>query len=68
MESAVENCEGFLSKNPTWALDCVPNGTQLDLGDTMSIERYLDTLDAIADQEPDAFYTKPVAESIINTI
>lgn len=61
MESAVGNCEDFLSKNPTWALDCVPN-------DTMSIKRYLDMLDAIVDQGPDAFYTKPVAESIINTV
>jgi gamma-glutamyltranspeptidase len=68
MEPAVETREDFLSKNPTWALDCVPNGTQLDLGDTMSIKRYLDILDAIADQGPYAFYTKPVAESTINTI
>lgn len=68
MESVVGDGEDFLSKNPTWALDFAPNGTLLGLGDIITRKHYTDTLEAIADQGPDAFYTGPIAETMINAI
>lgn len=58
----------FLVKNPSWALDFAPNGTRLGLGDIITRKRYADTLEAIADQGPDAFYTGPIAKTMINAI
>ncbi|KAL2004692.1 hypothetical protein VTN00DRAFT_3220 [Thermoascus crustaceus] len=68
MKSAVGDGEDFLSKNPTWALDFAPNGTRLGLGDTITRKRYADTLEAIANQGPDAFYSGPIAETMINAL
>ncbi|KAJ6123642.1 nucleophile aminohydrolase [Penicillium samsonianum] len=68
MESVVGDGEDFLSKNPTWGLDFAHNGTLLGLGDIITRKRYADTLEAIADQGPDAFYTRPIAETVINAI
>ncbi|KAJ5342393.1 hypothetical protein N7541_011517 [Penicillium brevicompactum] len=68
MESAVGNGEDFLSKNPTWAIDFAPNGTRLGLGDKITRRRYADALEAIGKQGPDAFYTGPIAETMINAL
>lgn len=68
MKSAVGDGEDFLSKNPTWALEFAPNGTRLGLGDTITRKRYADTLEAIANQGPDAFYSGPIAETMINAL
>ncbi|OGE52752.1 hypothetical protein PENARI_c009G10880 [Penicillium arizonense] len=68
MKSAVGNGEDFLSKNPTWAIDFAPNGTRLGLGDTITRRRYADTLEAIAERGPDAFYTGSIAETMINAL
>ncbi|KAJ5312760.1 Gamma-glutamyltranspeptidase [Penicillium antarcticum] len=68
MKSAVGDGEDFLSKNPTWAIDFAPNGTRLGLGDTITRRRYADTLEAIAERGPDAFYTGPIAETMINAL
>ncbi|OJJ36914.1 hypothetical protein ASPWEDRAFT_38574 [Aspergillus wentii DTO 134E9] len=68
MKKAVDGEEDFLSKNPTWALDFAPNGTRLGLGDTMTRKRYADTLETIANQGADAFYSGPIAETMIDAL
>lgn len=68
MDSAVGDGEDFLSQNPTWAMDFAPNGTRLGLGDTITRKRYADTLEAIADRGPDAFYTGSIAETMIDAL
>lgn len=68
MDSAVGDGEDFLVNNPTWALDFAPNGTRLGLGDIMTRRRLADTLETIAERGPDAFYTGPMAEAMINAL
>jgi gamma-glutamyltranspeptidase/glutathione hydrolase len=68
MKSAVGNKEDFLSQNPTWAIDFAPNGTRLGLGDIITRRRYADTLETIANAGPDAFYTGPIAETMIQAL
>ncbi|KAJ5782344.1 hypothetical protein N7457_004118 [Penicillium paradoxum] len=68
MESSVGNGEDFLSKDPTWAIDFAPNGTRLGLGDTITRRRYADTLAAIAKRGPEAFYSGPIAETMIDAL
>jgi gamma-glutamyltranspeptidase/glutathione hydrolase len=68
MESSVGDGEDFLSKNPTWAIDFAPNGTRLGLGDTITRRRYGDTLAVIAKRGADAFYSGPIAETMINAL
>lgn len=55
----------FLSEIPTWAIDFAPNGTLLQLGDTITRKRYGDTLQKIADNGADEFYTGVMAEAMI---
>jgi gamma-glutamyltranspeptidase / glutathione hydrolase len=68
MRSATAGQEDFLSKNPTWALDFAPNGTRVGLGDVITRRRYGDTLEKIANRGPEAFYTGPIAETMINAL
>ncbi|KAE8367894.1 gamma-glutamyltranspeptidase [Aspergillus caelatus] len=68
MNSAVGDGKDFLSKDPTWAIDFAPNGTRLGLGDTITRRRYADTLETIANNGPDAFYTGPIAETMIQAL
>ncbi|KAL1998429.1 hypothetical protein VTN02DRAFT_6193 [Thermoascus thermophilus] len=68
MNAAVADGEDFLSQDPTWALDFAPNGTRLGLGDTITRKRYADTLEAIATQGPDAFYSGPIAETMVHAL
>jgi gamma-glutamyltranspeptidase/glutathione hydrolase len=68
MESAVGQGEDFLSNDPTWAIDFAPNGTRLGLGDTMTRKRYADTLETIAKHGADAFYSGPIAETMIQAV
>lgn len=68
MTSAVSGSDNFLVNDPTWAIDFAPNGTLPGLGDTITRRRYADTLETIAKRGPDAFYTGPIAESMIDTI
>ncbi|EAL86996.1 gamma-glutamyltransferase [Aspergillus fumigatus Af293] len=68
MKSAVGDGIDFLVENPTWALDFAPNGTRLGLGDTMTRRRYADTLETIANKGPAAFYSGPIAETMINAL
>ncbi|KAJ5658209.1 Gamma-glutamyltranspeptidase [Penicillium longicatenatum] len=68
MNAAVGSGEDFLSQNPTWALDFAPNGTRLGLGEIITRRRFADTLEAIAERGPDAFYSGPIAETMINAV
>ncbi|EGZ70587.1 gamma-glutamyltranspeptidase [Neurospora tetrasperma FGSC 2509] len=57
--------DDFLTRDPVWAQDFAPNGTLLGLGDTITQKRYAKTLLKIALLGADAFYTGPIADSII---
>jgi len=65
MASATSGVDNFLLNNPTWALDFAPNGTLLQINDTITRKRYADTLETIAVYGPDAFYTGAIARTMI---
>lgn len=56
---------GFLSEDPNWAMDFAPHGRRVRLNETITRRRYANTLETIAEQGPDAFYTGPIAETMI---
>ncbi|KAJ5724416.1 hypothetical protein N7493_006144, partial [Penicillium malachiteum] len=60
--------EDFLSKDPEFAEDFAPNGTRLGLGDTITRKRLAGTFETIAEQGPDAFYSGPIAETMIKAV
>lgn len=64
-KSAIGKGPNFLAENPSFAIDFAPNGTLLGLNETITRKRYADTLEAIADRGPDAFYTGPIANATI---
>ncbi|KAL4923194.1 gamma-glutamyltransferase [Aspergillus undulatus] len=68
MDSAIGDSEDFLVNDPSWAVDFAPNGTRVKLGDTLTRKRYASTLETIASQGPDAFYSGPIAESTIKAL
>lgn len=68
MVAATTGQQDFLSQNPTWALDFAPNGTRVGLGDIITRKRYADTLETIANEGPEAFYTGYIAETMINAL
>ncbi|KAI1855748.1 hypothetical protein JX265_012193 [Neoarthrinium moseri] len=55
----------FLVEDPSWAQDFAPNGKLLTFGETLTRKRYADTLDAVADDGADVFYTGPIANHTI---
>lgn len=55
----------FLADDPSWAIDFAPNGEIVKLGETITRKRYADTLEVIATQGPDAFYTGAIAKATI---
>ncbi|KAH7018424.1 gamma-glutamyltranspeptidase [Microdochium trichocladiopsis] len=55
----------YLVTDPNWAIDFAPNGTLLQLGDTITRKRYADFLESIAQGGAQAFYTGENAEYII---
>ncbi|KAK2001865.1 gamma-glutamyltranspeptidase [Colletotrichum falcatum] len=61
------NGKSFLVEDPVWAEEFAPNGTPLQLGDTIYRKRYGATLAKIAEEGPDVFYAGPIAESIVAT-
>ncbi|OKL62532.1 hypothetical protein UA08_02420 [Talaromyces atroroseus] len=68
INSTMKDGDSFLRTDPSWALDFAPNGTLLGLGDTIYRTRYADTLEFIANQGSDAFYSGPIAETMIQAV
>ncbi|KAK4228440.1 gamma-glutamyltranspeptidase [Podospora fimiseda] len=66
MKSATAS-DNFLVNDPLWAVDFAPNGTLLQLGDNITRKRYADTLEKIANQGVEIFYSGEIAKSIIAT-
>ncbi|KAK4120862.1 gamma-glutamyltranspeptidase [Parathielavia appendiculata] len=68
MKAASQNNNTFLTDDPIWAEDFAPNGTLLQLGDTITRLRYADSLERIAGQGPDVFYKGNIAQSMVGFI
>ncbi|KAL3439004.1 nucleophile aminohydrolase [Aspergillus tetrazonus] len=68
MDSAVGDGEDFLVNDPSFAVDFAPNGKRVKLGDTITRKRYAKTLETIAAEGPDAFYSGPIAEYTIKAL
>lgn len=64
---AIPNAD-FLTNDPAWAIDFAPNGTLVKLGDTMTRKRFADTLETIAKEGVDAFYSGAIAKATIAAI
>lgn len=58
----------FLVNDLEFALDFAPKGQLLKLNDTITRKRYANTLETIAEQGPDAFYTGPIAAATIKAL
>jgi gamma-glutamyltranspeptidase/glutathione hydrolase len=54
----------FLLKDPLFRETYAPNGTLVGLGDTVYRKRYAETLETIAKEGADAFYTGRIATNI----
>ncbi|KAI1164694.1 gamma-glutamyltranspeptidase [Nemania serpens] len=69
MASGIKSAKwNFLVEDPSWAQDFAPNGSLLTLGDTMYRKRYAETLQKVAKNGADVFYTGDIAEATIATI
>ncbi|KYK56733.1 hypothetical protein DCS_03739 [Drechmeria coniospora] len=69
MERATANKKyDFLRRDPSFAQDFAPNGTLLGVGDIMTRKRYANTLETIATEGADAFYTGKLAESMVKHV
>ncbi|KAK1498608.1 gamma-glutamyltranspeptidase [Colletotrichum tamarilloi] len=64
MKSVTPN-GNFLTDDPSWAIDFAPHGTLLKLNETITRKRYADTLEVIAKEGADAFYTGAIANATI---
>lgn len=58
----------FLVEDPSWAEDFAPTGRLVQLNETIYRKRYAQTLETIAREGPDAFYTGPIANATIRAI
>ncbi|QDS73079.1 hypothetical protein FKW77_000123 [Venturia effusa] len=58
----------FLTADPNWSVDFAPNGTLLGVGDTLTRKRYAATLQTIAAEGANAFYSGPIAEATIEAV
>ncbi|KAG9196302.1 gamma-glutamyltranspeptidase / glutathione hydrolase [Alternaria panax] len=67
MASATSS-SNFLVNNVEFALDFAPRGRLLKLNETITRKRYADTLETIAKDGPDAFYSGPIAEATIRAL
>ncbi|WYZ37956.1 hypothetical protein EsH8_II_001462 [Colletotrichum jinshuiense] len=67
MDSATST-NNFLVNDPSWAIDFAPNGYRVKLNETITRKRYARTLEIIAKQGVDAFYTGYLANSTISTL
>lgn len=60
--------EDFLTKDPEFAKDFAPHGQLLKLNETITRKRYANTLEIIAKEGPEAFYSGPMAEATIRAL
>jgi gamma-glutamyltranspeptidase/glutathione hydrolase len=67
MDSVTPNGR-FLTDDPTWAMDFAPHEYRVKLGETMTRKRYADTLEVIASEGADAFYTGAIANATITAL
>lgn len=67
MASATSS-SNFLVDDVEFALDFAPKGRLLKLNETITRKRYADTLETIANDGPDAFYSGPIAEATIRAL
>jgi gamma-glutamyltranspeptidase/glutathione hydrolase len=58
----------FLTNDLEFALDFAPKGRLVKLNETITRKRYANTLETIAQEGPDAFYTGPIAEATIRAL
>ncbi|RAL15590.1 gamma-glutamyltransferase [Aspergillus homomorphus CBS 101889] len=68
MATSITDGDDFLTRDPAWATDFAPNGTKVGLGDIMTRKRYANALESIAEKGPDAFYSGPIAETMVNAV
>ncbi|KAE8351277.1 gamma-glutamyltranspeptidase [Aspergillus coremiiformis] len=69
IEMAVEETgEDFLSTTTSWAVDFSPSGSRVRLGDTMTRRRLAETLESVAANGPDAFYSGPIARDMVDAL
>ena len=64
-ENATSN---FLVNDLEFAIDFAPKGRLLKLNETITRKRYADTLETVAKEGPDAFYSGPIAEATIRAL
>ena len=64
----LDRWQDFLTNDPVWAIDFAPNGTRLGLGDVMTRKRYADTLEAIALEGADVFYSGRLGEDTVAAV
>jgi gamma-glutamyltranspeptidase / glutathione hydrolase len=58
----------FLTDDPSWAVDFAPRGYRVKLGEIMTRRRYADTLEVIATEGVDAFYSGAIANTTIRAL
>ncbi|KAK2049740.1 gamma-glutamyltransferase 1 [Colletotrichum somersetense] len=58
----------FLTEDPSWAVDFAPNGRLLRLNETITRKRYADTLETIAREGANAFYTGSIASATVEAL
>ncbi|EPQ57051.1 gamma-glutamyltranspeptidase [Gloeophyllum trabeum ATCC 11539] len=60
--------EDLMLRDPAWSAIFAPNGELLKEGEIIRRTNYSRTLRAVAEQGPDAFYSGPIASSLLHTI
>ncbi|KAG5996112.1 hypothetical protein E4U52_007276 [Claviceps spartinae] len=58
----------FLVEDPNWAQDFAPKGRLVQVGEIMTRKRYANTLETIANQGADVFYTGKLAAAMVKYI
>ncbi|KAF1845789.1 gamma-glutamyltranspeptidase [Cucurbitaria berberidis CBS 394.84] len=58
----------FFTNDLEFAIDFAPKGRLLKLNETITRKRYADTLENVAENGPDAFYSGPIAKATIRAL